>query len=206
MISNIAFKKDTPIEKFVEYVFNDSELKQKFLDGETIEFAYSKYIFLLSIELDKTRAKLQVYNFNDPEWSDEQFCNIDSNGIKTEEEIFVELAKTQPKMALAEVVDIILDIIKMDKNNADIELAIKLFVSYYNMVIISDNSRNISEVAKFVIDRMTENNLKCLNGMVSTMLKVINAINKDTLDDEGKTLYDLIDDELCKKIIDQQQT
>ena len=204
MITNIAFKKDTPVEQFVKYVYDNDELKQRFLDGDTIEFAYSKYMF--SLGLDNNKAVLEICEFGS-DWSDTKSCNIDDM-FESAENKYLKLATSDPEKALLELANGFVEaagiIDEKDKNAADVKLCIILFVKTYDILMFSKSYCDALPAAK-EINEISSRGFGHIDYLVNLVLKVMNAINKDSLsDDASKTLYELIDDEFVKKV--QQQT
>ena len=201
MITNIAFKKDTPVEKFVSYVCGDDELYEKFINGETISFAYSKYMFFLS--LDNNEDVLQIHKFGS-DWSDMKRCNVEDMFESTENK-YLKLASADPEKALLEIADefrVAAGIAEKDKNSADIKLCIEWFVKSYDMLLFSKMHCDALPSAKDMINQISDD-FKHIEYMVNLILKIMDAIDKNKLSNKGKTLYELIINEFVKKV-DQQ--
>lgn len=198
MITNIAFGKDTPVEQFVKYVYDNDELNEKFVNGETISFAYSKYIYFLS--KDNNEAVLQIHKF-DSDWSDTKRCNIDDIFESTESK-YLKLAKSDPEKAILEIADELVSaagIAEKDKKTANVELCIKWFLKSYDVLLFAKMHCDDLPYAKDMLNQMSDD-FKCIEYTANLVLKVMDAIDRNKLSNEGKTLYDIIDDNFVKKV------
>ena len=198
MITNIAFGKDTPVEQFVEYVCGNDELNEKFANGETITFAYSKYMFFLS--KDNNEAVLQIHEFNS-DWSDTKRCDLEDMFESTESK-YLKLAKSDPEKAILEIANEFVSaagIAEKDKKTANVKLCIKWFLKNYDMVLFAKANCDALPHAKSMVNQMSDDIIS-IEYLANLILKVMNEINKDALNDQGKTLYDMIDANFVKKV------